>query len=1052
MTMRMRLFCGVAVFLMIAAACGPALRAAPPDGQVVLGQIDFNPVAKQCTIADDGKTRSDAVFADGMLKYFPGPGTDAKGRVNWHGKVVTYRTQLYANYAIELQLAWNARDVRGGCRAFIEPRCGRNTELYAIFHLDQRAVEFKDTAQTVGYVGGLPEAGSGVLRLERNGRTLAGFWEGKRVAETTDDTPQAVDSFVVHLKNLAQSKHEGWIGLAGATVSVPKPDLELAAAPIPGRAGQQQKMVALAREMQGVLADLSARAYKRETTLDVLGFDLAAIKDKPEHGGLAQRVRAFGEKALVVNRLREPAARLTQRSGDAAQFFERVPAETITKIETDAAALKEEIARTFAPIDAEEQLLRKELAALRPANTAPRQSNRDWARNRFHIYWFNHYGNVPPGYDDSVRYMGEMGATALQEWYYRGERRHGKWEEYVAEWQRKLGLLQRENMRMFITEGDAIPLHPHPDNREKAQKGIEQYLKTFGDHPAFAGIEFDEVHYGYCWCRTCLPMFHEYVKKRFSATELKTLGLVKEKADEVDQIGIPTKDERQTNPVLYTLRMEWRAQVFEEITRAVYDRARELKPDAMMHMLLSPANFASFTNRDWGGPFAAPLYRMAAISDMISIDPYWNGVPEEAYWCDLMRAHAKGPALLTVGTHYDARTVDSFERDLCIPFAHADGMYVFDWIYCFKQPPYMQPAWVSDWSPAGKWEKVWSVAAKARKLEPYLIQTEPPRAVALLHSMRSQAVGRDMSDLAGVEPGAKGRPDLYTMRQGGLYSLFRQARIQPDPVFVEGLTPETLRQYPILYVQNAVTLTPEEEAMLRAWVREGGRLIATASTSILDRWGRPQKDYGLADVFGVSYVKTQTVDSVKLAARPEVQYSGAVDVVRTTTGKALLSWPDGAPALVGNAFGKGHCTFVTARDLGTSFTAVERGAERPCFSVHRTFSPGVVDFVRGLVAAELSGAGKTPPFDAQDCPPEVEVTVRTQKAGAVDRRVVHLLNYGFRTPVAGVRVSLPAAAGRQLKAFYPLDGADLPCEMQGGRVVLPVRNFSVYEAVVVETR
>jgi len=744
---------------------------------------------------------------------------------------------------------------------------------------------------------------------------------------------------------------------------------------------------------------------------------------------------------------------LNRRVGGLLQFFDRAPTEEIDKVEADAAALEREAGETLKSIDAEEQRLRAALAALRPVQPVRYASNHDWARNRFHIYWFNHYGNEPPGYDDSVRYMVEMGASALQEWAYRGQRRHGKWEDYVAEWRRRLDLLQRGNMRMFLMSHEVFPVHPHPNYVAQARENIEKYLATFGDHPAFGGIEFDEIHFGNCWCRICRPMFHEYLKTRFSRDEMVEIGLVKGKVEEVDQIAGPAQDERTANPGLHTVRMEWRAHVFEQAARSAFDRLRELRPDALAHVLLSPANFTSFTNRDWGGPFGAPLYRMAALADMITIDPYWNGVPEEAYWCDMMRAHARGPALLTVGTHYGGRTPDSLERDLCIPFGHADGMYIFDWVSCFKQPPYHLNAALQElWRPEGKWDRIWSVAMKAKRLEPYLVNTEPPRALGMLHSMRSQALELHKADLAGADPGqeALSLPGLYSTRQTGLYSLFRQARVQPDPVYAEGLTAEQLSRYRVLYVQNAVSMTPDEEEMLRAWVGSGGRLIATASTSIMDRWGRGRKDYGLADVFGVRYVETKTLDRAKLAAQPEVTYSGACDVVQPTTGKTALSWPEGTPAVVVNDFGKGRCVFVTARDLGLNYTSESAGPERACFNIYKTYSPGVVAFVRGLVVKEVAAAGGGLPFDAQNCPPEVEVTVRVQQADGVRRRVVHLLNYGYKTPVRGVIVSLPANG--EVKAFHPTDGQALECRRADGAVALRVRDFDVYEAIVVEER
>jgi len=1029
----------------------PLTLAVGPAHEVPLLEATFNPgsidpASGEWRMKPIGKSRSRLDFSKGMLRYLPD-----RGSGGWHGMELRRELKLYADYTISLQVAWDARGAAGACRLFVEPKSGRKAELYAIFHLSKRAVEIKDTAQCVGYLGDLPESGRGTLRFERRGRELRAFWQEKRLAAIDDLTPEVIDSLVVSFRNLSQTNQGAWVGLAGLKVTVPEPDVPLLDEPIPGRPAERKKLAEGMKQLQAMLQALTEREYKRETTLEVMGFDLANVRDQAKRADLAQEARAFDSRSQKIRELRAPILKLAARAGGTLQFFDRVPAEDPKALEEEIAEVERRLAKTFAQLDAREAELRQKLAAFRPKLQETWKDNRDWARNNFHIYWFNHYGNVPPGWKDSVRYMSEMGATGLQEWGYRGERRHGKWEDYAAGMLAKLDALKAEGMRAFLAGNRTFTIHPHPNYRALVRENLEKHFQAFGSHPAFGGVEFDEIHFGYCWCRICMPVFHEYLRNRFSREELIEMGLIQDKMTEVDRIGRPGKNERTESPPLYTVRLEWRAHVFEDAVKAAFDRAHELRPDALMHTLLSPANFA-FTHHKWGGPWGAPLYRMAALSDVITIDPYWNGVPDEAYFCDLMRAHARGPALLTVGMSYGKRTPDSIERDLSIPFAHTDGMYVFDWAFCFKQPPYKKPQWKYLWLPEGKWDKVWSVAMKAKKIEPYLVRTESPRSFALLHSMRSQALELHKGDLAGSDPGkpALSLLHLYNMRQLGLYNLFRQARLQPDPVYAEGLTAEMLGRYKVLYVQNAVSLTPEEEDLIRSWVREGGHLIATASTSILDRWGRTQKDYGLADVFGAAYVETRTLDKVSL--KGEVEYSGACDVVRPASAETVAFWPDGSPAVLTHAFGKGSCVLVTARDLGLCYTSETRGAERSCFNVYKTYTAGVVNFVRGLVLEALRAAGQRPPFEVHNCPAEVEVSVRVQQTQAGPRRIVHLLNYGFRTPVRGVRVALPAAPGKEVSVFYPVDGQEVSSRSAKGDVEFTIRDFNVHEAVVVEER
>jgi hypothetical protein len=59
----------------------------------------------------------------------------------------------------------------------------------------------------------------------------------------------------------------------------------------------------------------------------------------------------------------------------------------------------------------------------------------------------------------------------------------------------------------------------------------------------------------------------------------------------------------------------------------------------------------------------------------------------------------------------------------------------------------------------------------------------------------------------------------------------------------------------VLLLPNAVCLSDAQLATIRDFVLAGGGLVATADTSLADAFGRSRGDFGLADLFGVHFVR-----------------------------------------------------------------------------------------------------------------------------------------------------------------------------------------------------
>lgn len=94
------------------------------------------------------------------------------------------------------------------------------------------------------------------------------------------------------------------------------------------------------------------------------------------------------------------------------------------------------------------------------------------------------------------------------------------------------------------------------------------------------------------------------------------------------------------------------------------------------------------------------------------------------------------------------------------------------------------------------------------------------------------------------------RVEDYTL---GWYQALIEARIPFAMVHDRLLDAAHLSQFKTLILPNLAALSDHQCQQLREFVNRGGGLIATYETSLYDEWGERRKDFGLADLFGVSF-------------------------------------------------------------------------------------------------------------------------------------------------------------------------------------------------------
>jgi len=86
----------------------------------------------------------------------------------------------------------------------------------------------------------------------------------------------------------------------------------------------------------------------------------------------------------------------------------------------------------------------------------------------------------------------------------------------------------------------------------------------------------------------------------------------------------------------------------------------------------------------------------------------------------------------------------------------------------------------------------------------------------------------------------------------GFYQALLESRIPFDLIDDGFLDAKHLARFRTLILANAAVLSDAQCDQLRAFVAQGGRIIATHQTSLFDENGQRRADFGLADLFGCS--------------------------------------------------------------------------------------------------------------------------------------------------------------------------------------------------------
>jgi Hypothetical glycosyl hydrolase 6/Beta-galactosidase trimerisation domain len=346
--------------------------------------------------------------------------------------------------------------------------------------------------------------------------------------------------------------------------------------------------------------------------------------------------------------------------------------------------------------------------------------------------------------------------------------------------------------------------------------------------------------------------------------------------------------------------------------------------------------------------------------------------------------------------------------------------------------------------------------------ERYLRNEAPLARVALLHSEQTSTYF-----------GGLAQNDRHEDHVLGMYHALVESRIPFELVHEAFLTSDRLDRYRLLILADAAALSDAQCGAIHEFVGRGGRVVATSASSLCDERGQRRRDFGLADLFGVSF--TGKVDGPMQNSYLSLDSDGGRhpilegfgDTSRIINGvfridveskgqfpspiTLIPSYPDLPMEDVYPRLPHTNTREVYLRETGRG-----RVVYFP-WDVDRTFWDVMcVDHLRLLRNAIAWAADEAPPADVQG-PGLLDVSVWRQRQSMT----VHLVNLTNPMMMKGplrevipigaqrVRVHLPAGVhARQVQLLTK--GSRPPFEESRGVVSLMVPSIDVHEVIAID--
>jgi len=319
------------------------------------------------------------------------------------------------------------------------------------------------------------------------------------------------------------------------------------------------------------------------------------------------------------------------------------------------------------------------------------------------------------------------------------------------------------------------------------------------------------------------------------------------------------------------------------------------------------------------------------------------------------------------------------------------------------------------------------------------------------------------------------KTDEYGVCIKGIEAVLTDSHIPYGFINDMNLCAEALEGVKVLVLPNAACLSDEHIAVIREYVQNGGGLMASYETSLYDESGVKRPNFGLMDVFGVSYTgikKDTSLDCYQMVRegghpiladmqtdRTEYLMNGSSTLLTTpidSSGVMVCSyiplipnqWPEQAwikitvtkfPTIYTRAYGKGRVVYFANRMDSLAYT-----------NGHEDYFNILNNSLK-----YLAGSGWSMTTNAPD---SVNASLlRRRSDNSYLLSFVNLTSSGRRTirslyPVGAFKAVIQPDAGKTFDSAKTLWGKEASVKQEDGRIVIEVPGIDEFCSVFIQTK